>query len=199
MLKSISLCTMCIFVGVALCDGQEKSNQEFEKILEAPDDWGAEQIPFPLSFAPSIKFNGYEDIRFAPGWSQPDSPEFWTYKMVWQIDEDPQLTEAQLADLIQIYFDGLSRAVAQGGEIDPDTLQKPVAVFIQDGDEFRGRLRIYDAFRTKEWISLNARVQKSERGDKHLVAFEMSPQPFNHEVWTELKRVRIQKPQGKLK
>jgi Two component regulator propeller len=173
---------------------QEKQEQELDRILEAPDDWGAEQIPFPLSFAPSIPFNGYEDIRFAPGWSKPESPEFWTYKMVWQIDEDPHLTEERLADLIETYFDGLSRAVAQGGERDPDTLQKPVAVFIQDGIGFRGRLRIYDAFKTKDWICLNARVRGSKRRDQHLVAIEMSPQPFDHEVWSNLEKVRVKDP-----
>lgn len=173
---------------------QEQQEEKVENILEAPDDWRAEQIPFPLSFAPSIKFNGYEDIRFAPGWSKADSPEFWTYKMVWQIDEDPQLTEERLADLIETYFDGLSRAVAQGGKRDPDTLQKPVAVFMRDGDSFRGRLRIYDAFTTKDWLYLNARIQKSKRGDKHLVSIEMSPKPFDHEVWTTLKMVRVKQP-----
>lgn len=72
-------------------------------------------------------------------------------------------------------------------------MQKPVAVFMRDGEVFRGRLRLYDAFTTKDWICLNARVQKSERGDKHLVAIEMSPKPFDHEVWTELKKVRVTK------
>ncbi len=170
---------------------QEQQEQEVEKILEAPDEWRAEQIPFPLSFAPSINFNGYEDIRFAPGWSQPDSPEFWTYKFVWQIDEDPQLSEERLADLLETYFDGLSRAVAPGSGLDRDTLQKPVAVFIQDGDGFRGRLRIYDAFKTKDWICLNARVQRANRGDKYLIAVEISPKPFDHEVWTELEKIRV--------
>ncbi len=173
---------------------QEQRKNVVEKILDAPDDWRAEQILFPLSFAPSIKFNGYEDIRFAPGWSKPDSAEFWTYKMVWQIDEAPQLTEERLADLIETYFHGLSRAVAQGGERDPDALQKPVAVFMRDGDSFRGRLRIYDSFATKDWICLNARVQKTEQGDKHLVAIELSPKPFDHEVWTELNKVRVKTP-----
>ncbi len=170
---------------------QVQQEQDVERILEAPDDWGAEQIPFPLSFAPSISFNGYEDIRFSPDWSKPDRPGFWTYKMVWQIDEDPQLTEERLADLIETYFDGLSRAVTQGSDGDPDTIQRPVAVFIQDGVEFRGRLRIHDAFTTKDWICLNAKVRKTERGDKHLVAIEMSPKPFDHEVWTELAKIRV--------
>lgn len=161
------------------------------RILEAPGDWGSEQIPFPLPFAPELGFSGHEDIRFSPGWSQSESPSFWTYKMVWQIDQDPQLTEARMAGLIESYFDGLSRAVAQGGERNPVSLQAPVAVFMQDGLGFRGRLRIYDAFHSRDWISLNARVQKSERGGKHLVVLELSPQPFEHEVWSELAKIRV--------
>lgn len=173
---------------------QEQTEKEVEPLLEAPDDWGVEQIRFPLSFAPSIKFSGYEDIRFSPGWSKVDSPEFWTYKMVWHLDEDPQLTEERLAELFETYYDGLACTVAQAGATNPIALQKPVAVFIRDGDNFRGKLRIYDPFTTKDWICLHAQVQKSKRGDKNLVVIEMSPKPFDNEVWNELKKVRVIRP-----
>jgi Two component regulator propeller len=159
-------------------------------ILESPDGWSAEELRFPLSFAPSIEFQGREDIRFAPGWSNPNSSEFWTYKFAWQIDEDPKLTELRIAELMETYFDGLSRAVAQGGGQDISDLQKPVAVFIQDGETFKGRLRIYDSFSTKSWISLNARLKSFERGGKHIVVFELSPKPFDHAVWESLEKIR---------
>ena len=81
-----------------------------------PPSLPVEQIKFPLSFAPSIKFSGFEDIWFAPGWSRSDSPEFWTYKFAWKIDEDPRLSEERLAALAEIYFDVLSRAVSQLGD-----------------------------------------------------------------------------------
>lgn len=161
--------------------------QQDGRILEAPADWGVEQIPIPLGFAPSLEFNGVEDIRFAPGWSDPRSPEFWTYKFVWEIAEDPRLNEAHLSGMLETYFAGLSQAVSQLG----DALQPPVAVFIRDGERFRGRLRIYDAFTSKAWIYLNARVHGQRRGDKHLVVFELSPQAFEHEVWQELDRIGV--------
>ena len=157
------------------------------RILEAPAGWGVEQIPIPLGFAPSLEFSGLEDIRFAPGWSDSRSPEFWTYKFAWEIAEDPQLNEARLSLMLETYFAGLAQAVSQLG----DALQPPAAVFVRDGERYRGRLRIYDAFTTKAWIYLNARVYSQQRGDKHLVVFELSPQAFAHEVWQELDRIRV--------
>jgi len=157
------------------------------RILGAPAGWGVEQIPIPLGFAPSLEFSGLEDIRFAPGWSDPASPEFWTYKFAWEITEDPKLNEARLSLMLEAYFEGLSRAVSGLG----DALQPPAAVFIRDGEHYRGRLRIYDAFSTKAWIYLNARVYSQPRGDKHLVVFELSPQSFEHAVWQALDRIRV--------
>lgn len=159
------------------------------RILEAPAGWGVEQIPIPLGFAPSLEFSGLEDIRFAPGWSDSRSPEFWTYKFAWEIAEDPQLNEARLSLMLETYFAGLAQAVSQLG----DALQPPAAVFMRDGERYRGRLRIYDAFTTKAWIYLNARVYSQQRGDKHLVVFELSPQAFEHEVWQELDRIRVKR------
>ena len=156
-------------------------------ILETPAGWGVEQIPIPLGFAPSLEFNGLEDIRFAPGWSDPGSPDFWTYKFAWEIAEDPQLDEARLSQMLETYFAGLSQAVSQLG----DALPPPDAVFIRDGGRYRGTLRIYDAFTTKAWIYLNARVYGQRRGEKHLVVFELSPQAFEHEVWRKLGQIRV--------
>ncbi len=157
------------------------------RILDAPAGWAIEQIPIPLGFAPSLGFTGLEDVRFAPGWSAPGSPEFWTYKFAWEIAEDPRLDEERLARMLETYYDGLSRAVSQLG----DSLQAPAAVFVRDGDDYRGRLRIYDAFATNEWIHLNARVKSSKRDGKHLLVFELSPQRFGHEVWRKLASIRV--------
>ncbi len=168
--------------------------QNAEPILDAPQGWGVEQILFPLSFAPSIKFNGYEDIRFAPGWSKSESEEFWSYKFVWQIDEDPQLNEERLGEMMETYFDGLSRAVGKGSEQNIDTLSRPVAVFVREADSYKGRLKIYDAFSSQDWISLNARIHIAKRGAKHLVVVELSPKPFAHAVWESLEKIKVTAP-----
>jgi hypothetical protein len=167
--------------------GQAAESDDVVHFLETPAGWAIEQIPIPLGFAPALQFNGVEDIRFAPGWASSDSPDFWTYKFAWEIDEDPQLDEQRLSQILETYFEGLSQAVSQLG----DALQPPAAVFIRDGERYRGRLRIYDAFTTKAWIYLNARVHGQRRGEKHLVIFEFSPQNFDHDVWQKLEQIRI--------
>ncbi len=35
--------------------------------LPTPEGWQTETIPFPLEFAPEIKYEGLEELRFAPG------------------------------------------------------------------------------------------------------------------------------------
>lgn len=137
--------------------------------------------------APGPPANDQEEIRFASGWSVPGSPDFWTYKLAWEIAEDPQLTEERLSSILEIYSDGLSRAVSQLG----DSLQMPVAVFVRDSERHRGRLRIYHAFATNAWITLNARVNSLKRGGNHLLVFELSPQGFEPEVWRKLASIRV--------
>ena len=33
-----------------------------------------------------IKYSGVEDIRFAPGWGNAKSNEYWTYAFLWYLD-----------------------------------------------------------------------------------------------------------------
>jgi hypothetical protein len=40
---------------------------------ETPAGWRTETIPFPLEFAPSIAHAGVEELRFPPGFLDPES------------------------------------------------------------------------------------------------------------------------------
>ena len=70
--------------------------QEHETVLGAPENWQSEIIPFPLGFAQEIDLVGFEDLRFAPGWNDPNSQEFWTYMFVWYAEKDSAMTEKKL-------------------------------------------------------------------------------------------------------
>ena len=72
-LLSTSIMICCSFTLLA---------QEFEIKQSAPDNWRKEIIEFPLDFAPEINLSGYEEILFAPGWSDSDAEDFWTYYFV---------------------------------------------------------------------------------------------------------------------
>ncbi len=165
-------------------------------ILNAPDDWRTEIIPFPLEFAPEINFVGTEDIRFSPGWAKTDSEAFWTYAFIWYLDEDPKLNAEKIAELLVVYFDGLMHNVALNGK-DPDAvnLQKTVALFIdkEEKGDFIGKISVYDAFFTKKTIVLNVKANHSfcEQTRKYSTIFHLSQQRYDHNIWNTLNTIQL--------
>lgn len=175
--------------------GQEQTSK-YLSVLEAPDTWRSEFIPFPISFAPSIDFQGVEEVRFAQGWANKDSEEFWTYAFIWTLDKDPQLHEESLQSTIETYFNGLSQVVAKSKDDPTDLSLRPTtALFLKTPNNlgYIGKVHIYDAFFTQASLTLNAQVEKSfcQKLNKHLVFFKFSPLARNHKVWENFKDVRI--------
>ena len=178
--------SMLISVLFCICfssvQAQDEQKEEIS-VLKAPESWRSELIPFPLSFAPSIDFTGVEDIRFAAGWNQPDSPEFWTYTFVWDIEEDPQLTVGKLHELMKAYYDGIMG------------VDYTMALFVKscESNAFFGKVRTHDRFFTKEEITLNIKVFSwfCPKTSHHLVRFDLSPQPVDHSIWEKFKEVEV--------
>lgn len=169
--------------------------QEIKTILSAPQNWNSEQIPFPLGFAPEIDFTGFEDIRFTPGWSDQSSKQFWTYHFTWFIQKRGALTEEALTETMNSYYDGLTRAVLkeQSGNADMKLPDKTLCLFIKTEGGFRGKMRVFDAFFSKEYITLNVAVKEwlCEDSDKQMVSFNISPKPFDNEVWQIFQNVEV--------
>jgi len=80
-----SLLILPIISGLSL-NSDIAASKEFE--LPLYDGWGKETIPFPLKFAPEIKLEGVEELRFSPGMFSEDSEEYWSYFFVWWLDSD---------------------------------------------------------------------------------------------------------------
>lgn len=47
--------------------------------LLIPKGWEIERFLIPIEFAPQIAYKGVEDIRFAPGWGEEKSEQYWSY------------------------------------------------------------------------------------------------------------------------
>lgn len=158
-----------------------------ETILSAPDNWQSEIIPFPLGFAPAIDFVGFEDLRFSPGWSDSTSQEFWAYSFVWYIEKDSAMTERKLTESFNSYYDGLM-GVDLNNQPDTTTsnqLDKTLSLFIKTNEGFLGKMNVYDAFFTKDYITLNIKVKESfcPKMNKQIILCDISPKAFGHEVW----------------
>lgn len=169
--------------------------QETKTILRAPDDWNSELIHFPLSFAPEIDFEGIEDIRFAPGWSDPQSEQFWTYHFTWYLTGRKSLTDQFLEETMRQYFDGLIKVVLkeEADQFSENGFQQTTCLFIKTKEGFKGKIRLFDAFFTRKVIVLNVKVleQICEESEKQLISFNLTPQSFDDPLWNIFNDVEI--------
>ncbi|MEO1031533.1 MAG: hypothetical protein AAFX55_09015 [Bacteroidota bacterium] len=187
------------FVLVALlysitCFAQDHKHLE---ILEADSTWTKELIKFPLSFAPSIDYAGYEDIRFAQNWKNPESSEFFAYVFVWNINLEKIPSVDQLERYMTSYYNGLMTVVNKNKDMaipnsevhfekDISSTELPV---------FKGQMKVYDAFFTKAIMALYAKVEtfycKDE--DKYVLLFRIATKDFENAVWEKLNHVKLAK------
>lgn len=172
--------------------GQQKEEID---LLQADSTWGKEIIQIPFWFAPEINYNGYEDIRFAKGWEEIDSPGFWTLVFAWDINLRTKPTTKFFEDNLKLYFDGLMKVVNEDTLL---TIPKTKTLFIEkerkkEVTTFTGILEIYDAFTTKKMIILNVTIEsyycKKTKTFMPLVRF--SPKDFNHKAWEMLNQVTL--------
>lgn len=183
-IKTYILWVFMLFSLVLYTQNNEKN------ILISKRQWSQEALRIPFSFAPEIKYEGSEDIRFSNGWGKVESEEFWTYVFVWNMDlyQEPDIDFFQKN--LKFYYDGLMNAVnKEKDKIIPETVVGLKEEETSNNHKFfYGTLYMYDAFRTKKMITLNIVVETKFcfKTKKYLPIFRCSPQPFEHPIWKEL-------------
>jgi hypothetical protein len=191
-MKKIILTTSLLFFSI-LSFSQEEENQE---VFTTDSTWIKEIIQFPIGFAQDIKYEGFEDLRFPQGWSNEDSPNFWSYVWAWSINNKEQITESSLEENVQLYFDGLLGLDFY--KINEVKTPKTNAVFIKketsDGNlQFVGKVKTIDTRYTKLPMTLNVLVEHyyCEAQKKTIMIFRYSPKPFDNPVWEKLNEVKL--------
>ena len=160
------------------------------------EGWRPETIPFPLSFAPELEYEGIEELRFAPGMFEAESEELWTYAFIWWVPAETEFEAARLGRDLEAYFRGLSTAVAEsrGATVGEARFAARLEAAGTEGGNrrFEGRAESFDAFVSQRQIELNVRIELLECPDAGKVAafFELSPQPPDHTVWESLAEIR---------
>jgi hypothetical protein len=165
-------------------------------LLDTEDGWRKEAFTFPKPFAPQVDFRGIADVRFTKGWSDKSSDYLWSYAFAWKIDLEEKLSDEQLENYLQLYFDGLMRVVNRDTSL---KVPATIAVFsssstIKNNLDYKGKIRLYDAFFTKEILLLNVNGEYNYCAveNKHNYVFRLSPQSFsNTEVWEHLNKASL--------
>lgn len=166
---------------------------EPELLIDAPDGWRFERLDFPLEFAPDLKLEGFEELRFAPGMFDPESESYFSYALAMQIDNREEVDLEFVQDLFQEYFTGLCGAVAESRDLTLDLSQIATSVKVQDETWFV-TVSMFDAFGSGQPLILNLRVTRHDsKSDKGLVLLGLaSPAESTAEIWTQLDQFRAE-------
>lgn len=189
-MRKNSCVLFCLIFLRIVCYGQQdqKSN---DLLLAIEQNWRSERLVFPISFAPTLDYDGVEEVRFAPGWSDQNSTEFWTYTFLWHLRENPELTERKLRYDLAAYFDGLMHLVSKG-----ESKDFPAEIKLKrigNSAFYEGEARIYDAFFTKSMMTLHLSIEEQycDLNDSYTVLFRFSPKVMNDPIWKTLNAIHL--------
>jgi len=186
-----------IFIIICLISSTVTFSQEEKSlgVFESDTTWLTEIIKFPINFAPEIKYEGYEDLRFAKKWRDQTHEDFWCYMFAWHINSHEKQSVDILETNIKLYYDGLMSAVNKKKDFKvPGT----TVLFIKTDDknndiDYIGKIYVYDSFTTEDMITLHVRVKEYHCNDNKssTIVFSLSPQNFNHTIWERFKEVKL--------
>jgi len=186
-----------IFIIICLISSTVTFSQEEKSlgVFESDTTWLTEIIKFPINFAPEIKYEGYEDLRFAKKWRDQTHEDFWCYMFAWHINSHEKQSVDILETNIKLYYDGLMAAVNKKKDFKvPGT----TVLFIKTDDknndiDYIGKIYVYDSFTTEDMITLHVRVKEYHCNDNKssTIVFSLSPQNFNHTIWERFKKVKL--------
>jgi hypothetical protein len=167
--------------------------------IVAPEGWRKETFAFPLAFAPSIPYEGTEHVRFSPWWSRFETPQGFSYVVLWDIRATP-MEGVVLERALEVYFDGLMNSAADARHLHlmvPQTavVLHPMAAPAGWNEAYAGAVHTWNAFTRGETLVLNAEIADRPCGDGRMqVFYAFSRAPRTDPVWESLRGVRQATP-----
>ncbi|HKB37906.1 MAG TPA: hypothetical protein VKD72_15770 [Gemmataceae bacterium] len=126
-----------------------------------------------------------------PGFSSPTAPDFWSYDLVWWLDQPPPFEATSLAASLTTYFRGLTTAV--GGSkyhLDPGRYRAVLTpVPESEPPRLTGQVFTYDPFATGLPITLNveAELRSCPWTKQVAIVVALSPKDTSDSVWKVLR------------
>jgi hypothetical protein len=185
------LFTLTLLLCSIVTFGQE---EEQLGVLTSDSTWLKEIIKFPISFAPEIKYEGYEDLRFAKKWRDSTHEDFWCYMFAWHIKSNEKQTVETLETNIKLYYDGIMKAVNKKKDYEvPETTVLFIKTENNKDADFIGKLYVYDSFTSEAMMTLNVSVKAHycDQTELSTILFKLSPQGFDHKIWERFNTITL--------
>lgn len=192
--------TVLLFLQIVTLTAQSDNQIN---LLETDDTWRKETLQFPFPFAKQLALEGEIDVRFTHGWSDVESPYFWSYAFGWNVNQEELFTIKEIEENMELYLGGLMKAVNRDKDF---VVPSTVALFskIESSNEksiYHGKIKFYDSFFSKEMITLHVRGEQFIcTTDQKLKFFcKLSPKENPDEVWNHLEKAKWQKDACEIK
>ncbi len=199
-MKNIIILILCL-TCLSVCGQEIKTDFNGHKWqapydLPVPKGWTIERFLIPISFAPKISYKGVEDIRFAPGWANVKTDEYWTYAFLWYLDDSPKTDARIIAENLKAYYTGLINANTDSTKAVTEKFA-PVSTSFEktktskaDLETYTGTIEMVDYMQRKP-IMLNCIVhlKTCPENNKTILFYELSPKPFTHNNWVNLNQL----------
>lgn len=154
-----------------------------------PPGWSHESFTLPPEFALTFPYSGTEELRFMPGFYQPSAPDYWSYDLVWWMNQPPAFDAATVSAALTTYFRGLATAVGQKKYHFDSTRFRSTLAGAAGGTRLSGQVFSYDPFTTGAAIVLNVEVtlRKCPAAQHTAILVALSPGDTSAGVWTQLR------------
>ncbi|HEV7621512.1 MAG TPA: hypothetical protein VGO09_07260, partial [Flavisolibacter sp.] len=164
--------------------------------LAIPENWTVERFPLPPDFAQQITYKGIEDLRFAPGWADFKSDEYWSYAYLWLLDGSVKIDILSLKENLKAYYDGLIAQNITVRNIPANKIFRTTAIvnktktYAGDFETYTGEIHMLD-YMNQQPVILNTIIHvKNCSIERHTVVFvEISPKPYGHSIWVKLNKL----------
>ncbi len=188
---------LCILLPLTICCGQFTfgADPANDIQIDVPKNWRRERITLPPSFAKELGVKGVEEIRFAPGMFQPKADDFFSYVIVFRLDDQPKLGSEALEKELLVYYRGLAKAVGRG-KIKTDGF----SMNIKQGDDsvtpaaqnYVATLKWIEPFASKadQTLRIEIRVREEPKPRYTWVFMSVSPRDFDNAIWKTMRKAR---------
>jgi hypothetical protein len=156
----------------------------------APDGWRYERLDFPLSFAPDIELEGYEELRFAPGMFQPGSDTYFSYILGVRAVGELTVDEAFLQSFLLKYYRGLCDSVGSARELELD-LSKVSATVATAETGYHATVEMFDAFGSGQPLTLHLELFAHTAENATEIFGLASPLEKTEPVWKQLHELGV--------
>lgn len=195
--RLIILSALALFSCSQPAEKKRPANKNIEAYtLPILPKWTTETFPVPPSFASSIPYRGIEDIRFAPGWGNSLSKDYWTYVFLWHVEGPVQTDTASIETYLESYYTGLVNSNVQKYHIPKAQLipikasVKKAATMAGDTGSYHATIQILD-YMTQQPMVLNCiiHIKDCQNTQRSFLLHEISPKRFSDSIWNDLNKI----------